>query len=597
MSGASRSRAARARALQASRKREADNRWADWQAGQISLLISIAGQTERGPRGSRVPKKIRVARSPMRNGGTRPITITAPPLSAVPALRKQLQRAGLSATIVRAQTNLQSAQVVPYFPIASRSLRGASRRAKAKALEARKSNKSIVSRTHNAKVALFNARNSLKEFDKGSPLTASERGVAPIAPFLIQGSGQKLKTLSDQSGFDVGSQLRKTNERFGLNLTVDDVTANFTSGGLLGEASALFTRNRKIDKIKTTLTPEAPTTVNLDENSDFDLLFDRRKSIVDQQQGRLDEINKVGDENLRLARIETELPLFNTRAGEIDGLISGLNTRISGIKKTRKPQELLSATGSLQNFSLKTLVERRNTLTKIRNEKVGIFNEITDPALRHVTKTQDIPQFDNRISELDSNIDQAVKFGESRKQLDISIQNAPTKRRGRAPKTFDVTIGGEKRTFKRNERGARKAGLFFNEIKAKKAKEVAGISDPINRAVASDQDLGILDLGLKASKTQRKVLKNEKRQELESLNIGGASGSSFQPFTPADTPTGKLATRAIPKGRGVPRVFDQLNIGGGGRKRATRNEIDIGGIFGDSGRTKIQRRNRGFDFF
>ncbi len=648
---------ANARALQTSRARQGEVMAQEIISSNIRSQLSMIGTPTWADRRSRIPTQVPASNyrgllRDARTGNLRMVVsrgggaqnpryigyqiINIPTASQRAGLQQALRVSEAKVAVIRATHQVQDMNSIPIsLSVGSqRSGRsGANRLAVANWKQQQSVDVGAVTRKHSANTTLWSAQKNLAIVSGGTWNTP-----APIPPFIIQGSGQKLATLSSQSGFDVGKQLKTTNDRFGLNLDVNDITASYVSGGLVAEASNLFNRNKKIDKLKTTLTPVSAQMVNLDQNSDFDLLYDRRESIVNQQSDHLLGLNKIGDEDLRVARIETDLPVFTKRAGEIDGLITGLNTRITAIKKTRKPQELLSTTGSLANYSLKTMVDRRNTLTKIRNEKVDIFNSITDPALRQVTKEQDIPQFDQRIGLLDSDIDRSVKFGESRKQLDIGIVNAQTKRRGRAPKTFDVSIGDDTRTFRRNERGSRNAQLFFNEVKSKRTKEVQSIADPIEKAVTIDQDLGVLDLGIQASNIQRKSLKAEKRQELENMNIGGASSTSgFQPYTPSDTPTGKLQISAIPKRRGVPKIFDQLggakgndfgidtsrsrgrsnsknsafgmgdfginNFGGESRSRGRSSrpinpsQLDLGNVFGGKSERINKRTSGGFDFF
>jgi hypothetical protein len=644
MSGASSRHKARARQLEKRRAQQKEVEKVQREQSALRKLLSVAGKKNLTSRSkserSALSKGMVIIPNPNFNPQNRrsrmTTTVRIPPASDIPTLQKRLAIANAKEKVVRATHTVSNINPVPiHLQVgSSRSGRsGSNRRAIADFKAKQNANKKNVTTKFTAQMNLFNAKRNLASLQLGVPVSqitpntkigvrksrTSRRttpillGAPPEKPFLIQSSGEKVEHLKKQTGFDIGFQLQKTKERFGVDLKVDDIIANPISGGIVPQAKVLFERNKKIKQIKETRTFAPPDTVELDQNSDFDTLFGRRESIVTQQKQRLAQIEKEKDPDLKIARIEKELPLFNQRAGEIDGLIGNLNTRLTKLQKNRKAQDLLTATGSLQDFKLKTLVDRRNQLTRIRNEKVDIFNQIQDPALRQVTKEQDIPQFDKRIGELDANIDQAVKFGQNRKQINIAIENAPTKRRGRAPKTFDVTVGDAKKTFRRTERGARDAEIFLTDTKRKKTKEIESIIDPINKEVAKEQDLEILGLGVKASKQQRKALKTEKRVELESLNIGGATGTSFLPFTPADTPTGKLSVQAIPKGRGVPKVFDQLNFedsfgdrqkprrgsrGGGSRGRINQKEFDIGNLFGNRGVQKVnKRRNAGFDFF
>ena len=531
------------------------------------------------------------------NRTTNRARISIPPASAIPSLTRQLAVQKAQKKVIQAQNEIEGLSIMPInIQVGSTRSGSSGRNRKARAVwtQTQTHDVGLLTRKHSANTRLWSAQ---KEVATASGSTFNTP--PPKAPFAIQGSGEKLATLSAQSGFDVGLQLKKTNERFGLDLNVNHVTADPFSGGLVGEASNIFSRNRKIDKLKTELDIVKPNTVPLDSFSGYDTLFERRDSIVGQQKSHLDSLNLISDPDLRIARIENDLPQFNQRAGEIDGLITNLEGRIKTTRATRKPAELLSATGSLKSFNIRDLVSRRNDLTKIRNEKALAFENIKDPALRQVTLEQDIPQFDQRIGALDSDIQKSVSFAESRQKLDIGIVNAPTKRRGRQPKTFDVTIGSTTQTFKRNTRGARKAQTFFQEQRALKQTEIDKISDPIQKAVAIDQDIGVIDLGIKAQKVQSKVLKAEKRANLESLNIGGASGSAgFMPFTPSDTPTGKLNIPSIPKRRGVPKIFDQLQSPSRrrGRGRTPSNSLDIGAIFGQSERIP-KKQNGQFDFF
>ena len=650
MSRASASRKARARREAAAREQQRQRQAFDDQIGALQQQLRLAGSSPSSITVNVRGRSIRTSiptkmtnpnyRGPINVGGTIKMVInnprpkhvprrwlpyrivSIPPASAREGIKKAIVIKQAERDVFDANANLKNiAQEKTPFAfstagISSGKLRLMQRQGLRAHQQALSANKSFVSKEHGAKVKLWEAKKNLAKA-KGNSFSEKP----PETPFLIQNNTAKLATLSKQSGFDVGKQLKKTNERFGLDLNVDDITANPTTGGLLGEAKTIFTRNRKIDKLKTEITPVEPETVQLTENTGFSTLISRRTSMINQQKARLAEINKIKDEDLRIARIETDLPKFKNRADVIDSKIKALEGRITKIRKTRKPQELLSTTGSLKGYRIRDLVARRNQLTKIRNEKADIFNKIDDPALRQVTLEQDIPQFDRRIGEIDSDIDRGVKFGESRKSLDIDIfENKPT-RRNRTAKTFTVKIGGQERTFRRNVRGARRAKTFFDEQKLLKQQEIGKISDPVKRAVATEQDIGILDLGQKATKIQEKALKAERRQELENLNIGGASTTAL-PFTPADTPTGKLEIQPLPKKRGVPSVFNQLSFGGNDRpitqKRSRRNNIfssdsfggfkqnrnrridprsaDIGNIFGSS--QKISKKNKGsFDFF
>ena len=580
---------ARARQLYAQKEKNRIRKNHDIHIGRIVAQLRWAGT-----KGAYITVAVPIVKKNQKIPNTRRIKI--PPASARPALERALKVAHAEKKVTLAKNKVHGLSLMPISlqvgsqrPLAS----GANRRARTQWTQTQAHDVRMLTKKHDANVNLWNAEKELANA-QGSKFTKGK----PKAPFAIQGSGEKLATLSSQSGFDVGLQLKKTNERFGLDLSVNDVTADAFSGGLVGEASSLFGRNRKIDKLKTEIEITKPNTVALDEFSGYDTLFERRDSIVNQQKSHLDQINKIQDPDLRIAKIENDLPQFNERAGQIDGLITGLDTRIKTTRATRKPQELLSATGSLKSFNIRDLISRRNALAKIRNEKAKSFESIKDPALRQVTLEQDIPQFDKRIGVLDSDITKSVKFAESRKLLDIGIVNAPVKRRGRRSKTFDVTIGDNTQTFKRNTRGAKKAQLFFQKQKAKKQKEIAKIQDPVLRAVAVDQDIGIINLGIKAQKVQGKVLKAERRADLEALNIGGAFGSAgFMPFTPSDTPTGRLNVPAIPKRRGTPKVFEQLNYRRfSGRGRANSNELDIGNIFGSSAKIKTKQSGQ-FDFF
>lgn len=440
--------------------------------------------------------------------------------------------------------------------------------------------------------------------------------------FGSKSRSERVKLLGTSSGFDIEKQLSQSNERFSLDLTVLDITKNNEKGGVLDTALTLFQRNRNIDKLKEDKSLfRSPETVNLDEFSDFDTLFGRHTSIVNQQKVRLTEINKLENKDLKIARIEKEIPLFNVRAGEISGLIDNLEKRTGDIRKSRvADSSLISASGALKSFRLGDLVDRRNQLAKFRNEKTDIFNTIKDPALRQVTLEQDIPLLDSRIGVLDSDIAKSVKFGESRKQIGLDILNVPTKGRVRQAKQFKVKVGDKTRTFRRSRRGAIQARQFFLQQRALKLKEIRGLEDPIERAVAEEQDLGVLDFGVKATRQQEKVLKIEAKAKRG--KVAGAVGSTgFLPFTPSDTPTGKLKIQATRKRKGVPPVFGQLtgfgNPAGFGdpfskpkkqrqqrqkpqqrRRKIDPNSFDIGNMFNFGGRETIPKRSRNsFDFF
>jgi len=428
----------------------------------------------------------------------------------------------------------------------------------------------------------------------------------PVDENIFYGDeSQKQSNLSRLVGYDLPSQFKKSKDRFGLDLFADDVgSLNYsgTSGSLFPEAVDLFERNKKIDSYKSSLSPVSLEPLDISDDTDYDVLFSKRDKLIQRQNQRLDEINAIPDEDLKIATFETDFPAFKSKGNELDSYIGRLDTRVTELKSSRKPQKLIQGK-NIESYRLKDLVDQRNFLTEVRNAKVRQYNEeIKDPALKFVSIEQDIPQYDDQIGFLDSTIDKSVKFAESRTPLSIDIYNEPV-RRGRVPKEFSVMAGTEKKTFRRNQRGAMEAMRFFEEQKGKKEKEFESYTDPIEKGVAFDQDLGVLDIGIQSAKVQGKALKAEKRQELENLNAGGASTMGFQPFTPSDTPTGELRIDPLPRSRGTPKIFEEINFGM--RRsglddisgRPLNNEFDLGNLFGyGGGKTRIPKRQK-FDFF
>lgn len=520
----------------------------------------------------------------------------APPASAIPNIKKAIEIAEIQKGITRAETSKrwEEANVVPIGLLVvntNKAMRGLVAAERNKIVTASQSDKDRVSRMYGFDNTIYQGKKKIAEI-QGSTFTDPP----PKKPFLIQGTKERYATLKETTGYDIEAQLNQSNSRFDLNLNLDDIISNEVSGSIFNEAIDLFKRNQKIDNLKTTLTPVGPQTENIDEFADFDKLYERRQSIADQQTNRLNDILNISDTDLKIATLETDLPLFKERTDFIDNKINILDQKITDLRKTRKPQNLLVGTGSLANYGIKTMVDRRNTLTTIRNAKADEINAIKDPAEKFLAIEQDLPSLDNRIIEIDKDINRGLEFADSRKKLDITFQDQPTKGR-RPPKYFTLDIGGESREFRRNTRGAQGALAFIEEQKGKKLSEINAMDDKVFAEVVREQDVNALSLTSDLTKQQRKALKFEK---LSMIDMGGGASGDFYPETPSDTPTGTLAIDPLPKSRGIPKVFGQATSRGrgrGGMGFMDRNSFDIGKLYGGSAKIPKRQNDFTYDFF
>jgi hypothetical protein len=95
---------------------------------------------------------------------------------------------------------------------------------------------------------------------------------------------------------------------------------------------------------------------------------------------------------------------------------------------------------------------------------------------------------------------------------------------------------------KRNFKDVRIANRMFQQQKARKMSEIAGIKDPVEQKLVSERDLPYFEGTEKSLKTYSKKVNIETREKLEDLGAGnqGMIGAPEAPQTPAASPTGTL---------------------------------------------------------
>ncbi len=321
-------------------------------------------------------------------------------------------------------------------------------------------------------------------------------------------------------------------------------------------------------------------------------LLEKREKIYQQQQQRIAELEGMGKADQYIG-FELDMPLYKEKADLIDTRIGAVEKDIGKISKTYTPEKMkdFDFSGKKGTDVLFGLVEERDKIPKLHEQKIAEIQQIEDPALRTVRLEKDLPQYQLTADELEKKIEQYLNLRETRKDVGVEIDDQQT-RRGRAPSYFKIKIGGEEKKFRTGRRGSMEAEKFFTEASSKQYEKLGKLSDPIERAVAEEQDLEQLQMGADIIKYRKKQARHSQRQELESTNIGAIGDSG--PDQPSDSPTGMLK---VPEPRQdffrapTPRDYE---YGGGGRMD---DGFDIGKFYGGPSFKIKKKQSDYYDLF
>jgi hypothetical protein len=310
--------------------------------------------------------------------------------------------------------------------------------------------------------------------------------------------------------------------------------------------------NEKRKDITMQIDPDLPELGDYNDTSDYEKLYGLQDVIISEQNKRFEEINLLQDPAERFVRKEKDLKQYGDYLNFANEKITNLDARVENVRGRRKPSEI-SFSDIGDSFTYNKLVDERNIIASLQNEKVAEINLIQDPAERYVAIEQDFPIISGKLNEYDENINKYGNILETRTPIDIKFERD---RKG----SLEINIGDNKRKFRNTRRGIMEAEQFYTQSRKKHFDELP--SDKIIKNASLEQDMPLLDYGEKALKEQKKAQKIQDRQR--QLNMQDSFAGDFGPNAPSTTPTGTLR---------VPTPKANTGRSGGFEKMFTNNEI------------------------
>jgi hypothetical protein len=278
---------------------------------------------------------------------------------------------------------------------------------------------------------------------------------------------------------------------------------------------------------------DLPELSMFNDNTDYDKLYNFQDTIISEQNKKLEELNLIQDPVERFLAKEKELPQYDNYLNFANEKITNLDTRVANVRKTRTPNLSFGEIGD--SFTYNDLIDSRNDIALLQNNKVNEINLIQDPAERYVAIEQDFPLFSNKLNEYDEKINQYGNILETRNPIDINFQRD---RRG----TLAINVGNDHGKFRNTRRGLRDAENFYAKSKDNYMKNLS--SDSVIKNATLEQDTPFLNYNEKVIKQQKKIQKNQERQRL--LNMGDQYAGDFGPSAPSDTPSGTIRVPTPP---------------------------------------------------